>query len=218
MRCNVAGCYRPASGYSRHCNTHKSRARRHGAADQEAVTKATLKPFLKQVTLRRERTAEAPAWAKMDGQWATLAGRCQGALKVFATRAHHRPTRIACQEVVKLARTVESREVVDTVLAMFLMQDQQPHRFRSDRAFIAQLVRRVRGLTDVNCGVWTNPSTGRPKRAYLDLPPSVVELMGRLLVENLGPAGVYIAKLERQDEEEQRKRSLDLAQALEELR
>jgi hypothetical protein len=60
--------------------------------------------------------------------------------------------RTAAFELVKLSNAVEARAVLKTVLAMFLMQDQEPRKFRSDNAFLTQMVRRVRGLTKVNAG------------------------------------------------------------------
>lgn len=222
MMCRVPGCCKPAEGYGQYCNTHKTHDRRHGHPQQEAITKVMLKPFVKVVGGRRKKNPEASAWKKMEGQWLALADRCRNDhAALLRGGAHHRPTRVACQEVVKVANAVADGGavgVVDVVLAMFLMRDQQPHRFRADDAFVYQVVRRVRALADMNVGVWCNPVTGKNQRAYRDVPPQVVEIMGRWIVEALGPAGVYMAKLERRDDEEHKARSVDLMQALGELR
>lgn len=220
MTCRIPGCGQPAEGFGHYCNTHKSRERRHGHPRQDAITKTMLKPFFRSVTLRREANPEASAWVKMEAQWLALADQCRAAYGAYlrGTGASIRPKRIACQEITKVANAVEGREVVDIVLAMFLLRDQQPHRFRSDDAFVYQVVRRFRGLTDMNCGVWFDANAGREKRAYREMPPQVVEIMGRLIVEALGSAGLYLAKLERRDEAAQRQRAVELAQAMEELR
>lgn len=219
MTCRVSGCCKPAEGYGLYCNTHKTHDRRHGHPQQEAITKAMLKPFIKTVALRRKKNPEASAWAKMESQWYALVDRCRNDHAAYLrANASHRPTRVACQEVVKVANAAEGCEVVNVVLSMFLMRDQQPHRFRTDGAFIFQVVRRVRFLADMNVGVWCNPMTGKNQRAYRDLPPQEVEIMGRWIVEALGPAGVYLAKLERQDEVNHRRRAVELSEAMGELR
>jgi hypothetical protein len=56
--CQSPGCSRPVSGWSLHCNAHKSRARRHGDPQQEGVTKAQLKPYLEVVRRRITKNAD----------------------------------------------------------------------------------------------------------------------------------------------------------------
>jgi len=70
--------------------------------------------------------------------------------------------RLAAYELRRLADHVTPERVIETVLAIYLMQDQDPRRFRSDTVFWTQLVRRVRGLTKANAGVWISPDTGKP--------------------------------------------------------
>jgi hypothetical protein len=96
--------------------------------------------------------------------------------------------RIAAREVVKLAEHVEPREVVETVLAMFLLEQDQPRRFRSDPAFRTQLVRRTRGLSEVNAGTWYDAATGKTKRAYKELAPRANAVLGQWLAELFGGA------------------------------
>jgi hypothetical protein len=57
-------------------------------------------------------------------------------------------------------------EMAEVVLAMFLMLDQDRRRFRSDRAFLFQLARRVRSLSDVNAGERFDYNTAKVRRAY----------------------------------------------------
>jgi hypothetical protein len=107
-----------------------------------------------------------------------------------------------------LADHVEAREVIETALAMYLLESYDPRQFRSDAAFRTQLVRRLRGLTEANAGVWYDRSTGKTKRAYRELPPRSVACMADWLVTAFGVVGIYIARLERMDwvkEAEERK-------------
>jgi hypothetical protein len=74
----------------------------------------------------------------------------------------------ACDAIVKVAESVEAAAVVETALAMYVMLEMAPRRFLSDDAFRFQLVRRIRGLTEVNAGEWYGHKTGKTKRAYKD--------------------------------------------------
>jgi hypothetical protein len=50
-----------------------------------------------------------------------------------------------------------------------------------------------------------------------ELGPKATEVLSRFLVELLGPAGLRVARLERQDEEEQRRKVADFHKALAEV-
>ncbi|WP_244424626.1 hypothetical protein [Methylobacterium nodulans] len=133
-------------------------------------------------------------------------------------QASYRHERIAAEEVVKLSANVEAREVIETTFAMFLLEDHQPRRFRSDGAFRFQLARRLRGLTETNSGTWVDPSTGRTKRAYHELSPRACEVFSRWVIKALGGVGAHLAKLERDEEEERQRRVNDMHEATAALR
>lgn len=196
--CRVAGCCSPASSrYSIYCHTHRTRFRRHGAVDQEAVTKADLKPYRRLVEARIERNRESPLWDQLDARWVALSDHARSLLGPTGTIFRYE--RQAAHELLKLDSAVSSREVVLTTLAMFLMQELEPRRFMSDRAFRTQLVRRVRGLTDLNAGSWFDHRTNKTKRAYRDVSPRATAVLGQWLAEALGGAGLYLARLEQSE-------------------
>lgn len=218
MHCRVSGCHGGTSRWGRYCPSHKSRDRRHGDPLQESITTAHLKPYLKLVRDRIDKNPEKQLWPKLEQCWDALTGYCRGYVAEYESgRAVVRHHRRACQEVLKLSGAVEPRQAVEIVLAMYLMLDGEPRRFRSDRGFLFQLVRRVRGVSDVNAGTWYDHSTGKTRRAYRELPPKVSASMADLLKEVLGAAGVHFASLERRDEEQRRKVTLELAQTLAEV-
>ena len=103
----------------------------------------------------------------LDGRWLTVVDHARDVVAaVNAGRAGPGYERMAAYEVLKLAEEVKPREVVETGLAMFMMQELEPRRFRSDAAFRFQLVRRVRALGDVNVGEYFDDETGKMKRVY----------------------------------------------------
>ncbi|WP_147282354.1 hypothetical protein [Microvirga subterranea] len=122
--------------------------------------------------------------------------------------------RITAFELVKLSNAVEPEDVVQTVLAMYLLQDQEPKKIKGDKAFLTQMVRRVRGLTNLNAGTWTDNATGRTKTAYRELSPKAVERLGMKLAIAFGPAGLTLAKLERKDHERKMRELTEYHQAL----
>jgi hypothetical protein len=79
------------------------------------------------------------------------------------------------------------------------MQELQPRRFRSDRAFRTQLVRRVRGLTDLNAGSWFDHQTGKTKRAYKELSPRAAAVMSQWLADAFGGVGLHLTRLEQNE-------------------
>jgi hypothetical protein len=119
--------------------------------------------------------------------------------------------------VVKLGEHVGAVEVVETAFALFLLQDQQPRRFRSDQAFRFQLVRRLRGLTALNAGSWFNHKTGRTHRAYCELTPRAVVTIAKWVTEALGGVALYLAKMEREEAEARQQRVNALRSGLEAL-
>ena len=196
--CQSPGCSRPVSGWAHHCNSHKSRTRRHGDPQQEGITKAQLKPYLEAVRRRIAKNADNPAWKTIEGNWLALVEHARAELSSYNEGVGHiRQHRLAYEEIVKLAKDVTPAEVVHTVLALYLMAEQEPRRFRSDEGFRFQLVRRVRALTETNRGTWYDHKVRRVKRVYRDTAPKTTEYLGQCLAEVLGPAGLYIASLEQ---------------------
>ena len=72
----------------------------------------------------------------MEGNWLALVEHAHAELTTYNRGAVHiRQHREAYEEVKKLANNVEPAAVVQTVLALYLMAEQEPRRFRSDDGF-----------------------------------------------------------------------------------
>jgi hypothetical protein len=128
---------------------------------------------------------------------------------------HYR--REAAIEMLRIGKNVQARDVIETALAMYVMQDQEPRRFKSDQAFRTQLVRRVRGLTRLNADAWTDSKTGKKKLVYRDLSQRTVSIMGGWIAEALGTAGIMFARLERKDHEKKQEELLAFHQTLDDM-
>jgi hypothetical protein len=172
--------------------------RRHGDPRQEGVTKAQLEPYKRRVRARIEKNVTNPIWGQLDDRWRLVVRSAEQTLAAYHSgRASLRHEVQAASEVKKLGDAVEPREVIVTALAMYLMHYQDPRRFKSDDAFTTQLVRRVRGLSDVNVGEWYDDKSGRTRRVYRELPPRVVQVVAGWLIPMLGGIGIKLVELEQ---------------------
>lgn len=216
--CRVPGCNAPVSRWGSLCSTHKTRQRRHGHPQQQGVSKAELAPYAAIIRQRKARNPNSPLWPSIEARWFALVDHCRGVVAAsLRGKAMNRFERQACHEVVKLADHAETAEVVETALAVFLVQEQSPRRFLSDDAFRHQLARRLRALADVNAGTWFDHKTGKVKRVYRDLPAGTTVLLGAMLAETFGVAGLLLARRETEDAEKRRRENEELARAVQEL-
>jgi len=217
--CHVPGCGGRTTRYGRYCSTHKSRLRRHGAPHQRGVTKAELRPYIGLIRARIERNPDHPLWPHAEGLWGALADHARGICGHFAKgHAGNRYELLAARELLKVAESVPARGVIEAVWAMYLLLEDRPRRFTSDDAFRAQLVRRVRGLSEMNVGEWFDPREGRVKRAYRDLPPHAWKILAKWLASAFGGSGVFLAQLELRQREEKHQKAKMLAEAMKDIR
>lgn len=193
MSCRATGCARRTTGWSRYCSAHKTRFRRHGHPDQQAITKSVLTPQLETVRGYVDRNPDSPLWPLLEASWGRLVDHSQ------SLERHYwggKPTQMQdlrmAQEVLKLQGVVPLREAIIVVAAIVLLQRQHPQRFRSHRAFTQQVSGRVRGLSETNVGTWYDHQTRKVKRVYRDLPRIVSLLLGRWVLAAFGSLGLWI--------------------------
>ena len=155
-----------ASGFSHYCRNHRARLRRHGAIDQTGITATDLRPYVERVRQRIEKNAASPLWPQLDARWLALADHASGVIgEASRGRAGPEYERKAAREVLKLVAETEPRSVIEVALAMFLIWDQEPRRFRTDEGFRFQLVRRVLVLGDLSAGQYFDFKSGRTKES-----------------------------------------------------
>lgn len=217
--CQISGCSGTTSAYGRYCPTHKTRLRRHGHPLQQGVTKGDLKHYLALVDEVIERNRDNSTWDIASQRWEALVHHCRAIETAYLNgKAMVKFEVQAAREVIRLAEHVEPLEVLRMVCAMYLMAEHRPRTFLCDQAFIHQLVRRCRGLTEVNAGTWYDHASGKAKRVYRDLPPRTVFILGQMIAETLGPVGLTVARSERRKRDQEAQQKEHLKTALEELR
>jgi len=217
-RCAALHCAEPVAGYSTLCESHKRTLQRHGHALQKGITVLELKPFQDRIQARRAKNPANPTWELLEGRWEALTAHAKATLDAHAKGStaisYERQT---AEQLGTLRTTVPVDVVIDTALAMFLLWEQSPHRFMSDKAFNFQLARRVRGLAEANSGSHYSAKEGRIKRTYKDTPPRVLDCLAESLKVAFGIAGMRLAELERLDEQKMADKKLELSAALKEM-
>lgn len=217
-RCSALHCAEPVAGFSTLCESHKRTLRRHGHALQKGITVQELRPFQDRIAARRAKNPTNPTWELLRGRWEALTAHAKAALGAYANGSpaisYERQT---AEQLGTLRTTVLVEVVIDTALAMFLLWEQCPSRFMSDKAFNFQLARRVRGLAEANAGSHWSAKEGRIKRTYRDTPPRVLECLAESLKVAFGVAGMRLAELERLDEQKMADKKLELSAALKEM-
>lgn len=214
--CIVPGCDRAATGHGRYCNAHKSRKRRHGHPLQATITTAMVKPYRQTIGnwIDTKDNAEA-VWKQLEDRWLAVVSWAEDTQRLWESgRAMPWPHRDAAQEILKLHQDVKPRMIIETVSAMGYMLQADPRRFRDDHAYRTQLVRRTRGLTDVNSGTWYDHDTGKVKRVYRELRPKVVAVLAKALVDALGVVGLMIHQRIEQQHQQNKEGKMALYEAM----
>lgn len=206
--CEVSGCGKPAATYGRLCSTHRQRQRRHGDARQETIPLKALDGPLSVIAHWRRKKPNNAVWRTAVERWTGFVDICREEIAEMDLRGvYQRDDRRAAQEVLKIAGTVSAEEVWKRVAAVVMLREARPRMFVSDRAFDFQLVRLFRQLGDMAFGQSWNHKTGKTKRHYRDLPPSVTERLGEDLRKALGVIGLQLHQVDVAWTEAQRKKA-----------
>jgi hypothetical protein len=199
MTCRITACSNArATRWSSYCTSHRNRNRRHGHPLQDSIKKNTLEPYVDRVRQRIIRNANSEAWSLILRRWEALVRYCAELVAAYRRGLpHQRHQRQAASALLQVSDHVSQTAVMETCLALYLHQDEQPRCYRSDRAFLFQMARRVHSLTETSVGAWFNHRTGKVSKVYRDMPPRATEWMGQWLAEGFGAAGLHLAQLER---------------------
>lgn len=202
--CLVAGCARGLGGgrfgasFRTLCGPHSARDRRHGDPLQEPIRAAHLVPYMRMLRRRKKLRPAAPAWEALETRWSRLVQDCRDTLKVYeAGEPMNRWKLEAAGEIVKVAEQATAEAAWMAAVGMVMMREAEPRRFRSERSFRVQIGRRVRQLALSNRGSYWNPQKGRFMLVFRDPSPRSAALLGDMLTELFGVAGIYFARQEQ---------------------
>lgn len=180
--CKVAGCGFFAKGYSTYCENHKRNKTRHGHPLQRGITKADLKPYVKEV--RRFLASNHPDKAKavLEGIWK----RTVKASQWFVDMANKgRPftgyEMEAHQAILSLSREQHAETIGVTLIAMGLWLEDDPRFWKYDEGFRYQTVRMLLRLNPCEAS-WQHLPNGKTIRSsYRQIPPKTIEHLWHII-------------------------------------
>ncbi len=187
MLCFVAGCQRTATTYGHLCPKHTAHQRTYGHPEQVPVRRLELRPYREAVRpiIARNRTTDALKIT--EERWTELLRRCGPvAAGTDGRTAFHRPTTAAAQALVKLGKEASFDDVLETVAAVLLLQERNPRRFKSDRAFSVELARAVRGLGTLAVATQWDQKAGKVRGVYRRFPLPASLALAELVVTAIG--------------------------------
>jgi hypothetical protein len=157
------------------------------------VRVAELTPYLNLVREVRKRNLGID-WTVLHSRWQIVVDYC----RTEATRsgvyiAHERK---AAQLIVQIADGVDTDRLIDLTAAVYMLQEFQPSRFRTDDCFdfaLGHVLRREAGANRR----FTNKFDGTMKAHYREMGRSTRRRLGELIRKGLGLVGLHIAQLER---------------------
>lgn len=216
--CIAPRCPSVTKGFSNLCNAHRKTQRRHGHFDQTGISVHELRPFVAKVTAWQQANPDSAAWAIPLERWDRIVGHANKTLRAYQDGRPMAAHEIeAARYVNTLAGTVSPQQVLRTALAVYQLARDQPHRFKSDRAFDFQLARRVRGLATVSAYSYRDYKTRKTRHVYRDMAPRATVVLASWLKDAFGFAGLVLedpAERREQAERDERQRLADAMAAL----
>lgn len=204
----IPGCNRGPGGgayaasFRTLCSAHGERDRRHGDPLQEAIRATELAPYIRTLRRRQKLRPDALAWTALENRWGRLAQTCRDTGKLFLSGEPMNRWEVeAAGEIVKVADQATAEAAWSVAVAMVMLREAEPRRFQSERAFRVQLGRRIRQLALSNRASFWHPGEGRFRMTYRDPSPRAAVLVGDMLAEVFGVAGMWLARQEQADTE-----------------
>ena len=154
-------------------------------------------------------------WVHLEDRWTATVEEAKTALNRCISNRYERS---AANELLSVAADSTPREIIVTVLAMFVLLHEMRWRFRSDDAFRVQLARRVRAHTSQHTRLIYNNRTGKQQRVYREMTPKAGKILGQKLSSAFGALGFQLALLDERDRDRARKGKDAVATAIRELR
>lgn len=177
-----------------YCSRCSQAHRRHGHVSATGVRVAELAPYLKLVRNVRKRNPGID-WAALHSRWRTVVDYCRSEANRSGVYIAHE--RKAAQIIVQIGDAVEPDRLIDLTAAMYMLQEFQPSRFRTDDVFdfaLGHVLRREAGAGRR----FKSQMDGSTKTHYREMGRQARRRLGELIRKGLAVIGIHIARLELQ--------------------
>lgn len=215
--CGIPGCMHPArSSVSPYCSTHHSRARVHGDPSQTLVTRREISPHEDRVRKVIATGNQAVIVASLKEIARVLKDHAEAELNQYRRGvARDRNLITACDQIVKVSKSVDPVETATTIGALFLLQDYDRRRFVSDEGMLGQVVRQFRLPAGIARGVTYNRQTGKDVGWFRPLTKKATAYMARMIIDAYTPWIVRLRMVEGKLRDDEGRIARQLAQAFE---
>lgn len=184
-QCRVPGCNRPIrSSIATMCESHRQRWRRHGDPLQPTIKKSELKTYIRFVERLIDQDQSGRVSTALMSIKTHLESKALGVVGDFdrGRPGDYRRVR-ACRELLNVSKATDHIKPALLMGAMFLLWQEQPYRFASDRGFYFEMTRLFRSLAPQNTASYWNHKTGRAHKVYRELSHSVISTIGDMILE-----------------------------------
>jgi hypothetical protein len=218
--CRALACQARTKGRSAFCGRHATRKKRFGDVRMNAVRDNELDPYRRHLRALMDATPDNALWPLLDDRWSTAVNACRATVRTY--RAGGVPACKweidAAEIVVQVGEEVETRVVIETALAAYLLGADDPGRFvNSDMAFVFGLGRNVRRLAPSQQGKKVNPRTGKLTSYCHETRPRVARRLGRIMAEVFGDVALRIIEQRRKADAEKAAKARAISDAVKEL-
>lgn len=193
--CTVPGCGRKSDGARRLCAKHRTHRDRHGHELQSGVRTGELTPIKKWIRAWiRSRANGDKIWQGILADWQRCRDDALTGLREMQQpgRAGYSWMRDALRDIVEVGSDADPEAVFLTVMAVVLLHEQDPRRFKDHRALLFQVSRRFRSLSARNRKTWNKSHNGEPRFCYTTPSPRHAAVVGETLLHAIGAHAVAI--------------------------
>ena len=211
--CRAPRCSRTvrSNAYSPFCSSCTALDIRYGDPRQRRITQLEMKRPLRAVARLRKRNPHAD-WHLMAENWNQLVRRCQEISNSRDTDIRYR--RQAANVIVQIAESMSADEVVDWTAACYIVEETNPQRFVSDRAFWCCMLHVLRRAGKSGRVFHVGGKDCRSHASYRILHKRTRDIACDFIVEHMSTVGGFIARAEVKHQEAQREHKAALMETL----
>ena len=189
-----------SNGFTVYCWSCHALDVRYGHPTQRRITQKALTKPLAAVARLRKRNPNAD-WHMMAENWNILVRRCQEI--AHSNDADVKYRRQAANVIVQLAESLSADEVVNVIAVCYIIEDQNPYFFSTDRAFWCCMLHCLRRTGKSGRVFHVGRKDCRSHATYRVLHKRTRDVACDFIVEHMATVGVFIARAEVKHQEAQ---------------
>lgn len=180
------------------CGKHRSTNRRHGHPEQKMLRKTDYKPTAEK--LKAMFRSDPQLLEGIEMVYSFVLQELEAEAETLKVGACIRHGRIANERLLKVFRENTAVDVAATVSAIYVLREVSPNLFKSDDAFLFQVVHAVLKLSPCSQGVTLNKN-GKATGWYRHPTTRVMRRLAERTITPYNRLGSHVMRLHRQHNE-----------------